>query len=151
MNNVELWKEIRENIKNDPLKAIPQSEMKIYLVDGIYFDSISSLVEYCNKKDISLDSEFVYELEYIRSVAGKNDVISITSDGRKYLVCASDEDGYSTYSFAKSVNKGEFIWTYNFGNVSEYYKAFRDRGIVFENDVYAKVAKKYKRIAEMAR
>ena len=151
MNNKELWKAINGKLKHDPLRIMPKSEMKIYLIDGIYFDNISNLTQYCNQHNISLDSEFIYELEYIRNVADKNDVISVTCAGRSYLICATDEDGYITYNFARSALKGEFTWQYNFGNISEYYKAFRDRGIVFENDVYAKISKKYKRIAEMAR
>lgn len=151
MNNIKLLREVNEKNNGDPLKNMPKSEMKLFLVDGIYFDNNVSLVEYCNKRNISLDSDFIYELEYIRNVAGKNDVISINANGCKYLVCATDEDGYSTYNFARSTIKGEFTWVYNFGNISEYYKAFRDKGIVFENDVYAKISKKYKRIAEMAR
>ncbi len=43
------------------------------------------------------------------------------------------------------------IWEYNYGHIGEIYSAFRDRGIVFENDMYAKIDKRNQYILKMCK
>ena len=123
-------------------------EKKIYSFDGMCYDSLEELNNNSNENSIPLDNAIVYELGYIRNLFGKDDVISIKYNDTRYFVSACDEDGYYNYKFDASK---PYDWQYVFGSISEYYKQFRDRGIVFENDVYHKITKKYKRILEVAK
>jgi len=89
-------------------------------------------------------------MDYLGTVADKSDVIRLTYEsGKSVLYTAVNEDGYIRYNPERSFYKGEFVWEYNHGQISEMYSAFRDRGIVFENDIYAKIDESYKRFIEM--
>ena len=65
------------------------------------------------------------------------------------LYSSFDDDGYGIYNHKRSACTGEFFWKYNYGNISELYDAFRDRGIVFENDIYADINERNQQILRM--
>jgi len=64
---------------------------------------------------------------------------------------AVDENGYGIYNFERSVYWGKFTWEYCHGSIRELYKPFRDRGIVFENDIYVKQDGKNKQLLRLCR
>ena len=136
----------------DPLKEIPKPQMRLYGFSGVfnssYFDTEEELIEYVKNHNIGFGSICV--MDYLGKVAGRNDVIRLTyKSGKQVLYTAVDEDGYGIYNHERSYYKGEFVWEYNYGSISEMYSAFRNRGIVFEDDKYAKIAESNKRLFEM--
>lgn len=134
-----------EPVNNNPLTRMPESEMRLYGIFGTYFETQEELENYCQEKGYSLDKTCI--LDYLRSVAGRSDVIRITyKDGRSRLYTAVDEDGYGIYNHERSVYRGEFVWEYSHGKISEMYSAFRDRGIVFEDDIYGKIEERNKQL-----
>ena len=136
----------------NPLKEIPQSQMKLYGFSGIYknifFDTESELLEYVKNNKLGYGNVCI--MDFLGNVAGCNDVIRLTYiDGNEELYTAVNEEGYGKYNSKRSFYKGEFVWEFNHGSIREMYSAFRDRGIVFENDVYAKIDEGYKRVMQM--
>lgn len=139
-----------EPVNKNPLAEIPDSEMMLYGINGTYFDTKEDLISYCESKDISIDNAYI--LEYIRNVAGRSDVIRRTStDGKSLFYTAVDENGYGIYNHERSVYRGEFIWEFNYGHIRGICTPFRDRGIVFENDVYDKIDTREKNLIRMFR
>ena len=61
------------------------------------------------------------------------------------------EYGYVIYNNKRSIYRGEFVWEYNYGGLNSAYKAFRDRGIVFEDDVYLKSDERNKQLSKSTR
>lgn len=134
----------------NPLTEIQKPEMTLYGIYGSYFDTPEELKNHCIIKGIPLDDAHV--LEYIRIFAGRNDVIKKTNkDGKTMFYTAVDEDGYGIYNNERSIYRGEFIWEYNYGQIREFYNPFRERGIVFENDIYVKVDERMKLILKHCR
>lgn len=127
-----------EPVNKNPLTEIPRPEMVLYHIHGHYFDTLDDLKEYCSSEGISsADFDIV---SYLRSCCGRSDVIMKKyHDGKIIFWTAVDEDGYGMYNIEKSIYRGGFVWEYNHGDIREMYKPFRDRGIVFENDIYAKI------------
>ncbi len=126
----------------NPLTEIPEPQMRLYGFSGAfnsaYFDTEEELIEYVKTHNITFGSICV--IEYLGNVAGCSDVIrQIYKSGKSVLYAAVDEDGYRIYNQERSIYRGEFIWEYNYGRISKMYSAFRDRGIIFENDIYAKI------------
>jgi len=67
------------------------------------------------------------------------------------LLTVCDRDGYGIYNEERSIYHGEFVWEYNNGDIKNMYSAFRDRGIVFENDIYGKLAEQDRKLLQMCR
>lgn len=135
------------NTKNDLLFKIPDSMMLIYSFETPYekkyFDTDKDLVKYIKNNDTNFAK--ISTIEYIVNVADRSDVIKETYiDGTFLLFTAIDEDGYEIYNNDISNYKNEFVWEYEYGNIGSMYSAFRDRGIVFQNDIYAKIEEKNK-------
>ena len=129
----------------NPLIEIPMPEMKLYGIYGNYFDTPEELENHCIINCIPLDDYHI--LEYIRHVAGRSDVIKKTNKNGKILFYSSvDEDGYAMYNNERSIYRGEFIWEYCYGQIRDFYTPFRKKGIVLENDIYAKADDTMKRI-----
>ena len=139
-----------EPVNVNPLTVIPESEMKLYTVHGTlggdYFESEDKFNNYINNNDYNAFD--VGTVEYIRECAGKKDVLKFTStsNGIVRLFCACDEYGYGIYNNKRSIYRGEFVWEYNYGSLNSAYKAFRDRGIVFEDDIYLEIDKRNKQL-----
>ena len=122
----------------NPLKEAPIPKMAIYAFSigkkSKYFDIEDDLIEYVVKNNIDYDK--IYMVEYLGDVAGRSDVIKINSKNSEIICSPIDEDGYAIYNAKRSIYKGRFIWEYKDGSLKEIYDAFRDRGIVFKNDIY---------------
>ena len=129
----------------NPIKQMPIPEMTVYSVHGKCFETQKELEEYCKVKNIDLSHSYINE--YYREFAGRCDVIRRYKKGKiGTFYSACDEDGYGIYNFDRSIYRGEFIWEYNYGSISEYYNLFRDKGIVFSNDIYAKIDERNNKI-----
>lgn len=134
-----------EPANKNPLTEIPTSQMVLYKFYGgfksesvYYFDTEEELKEHVKNNDGKFADICV--LEFIGNFAGRSDVIRQTSKNRKpMLLSACDRDGYAIYNEERSTYCGEFVWEYNHGDIKDMYSAFRDRGIVFENDIYRKI------------
>lgn len=138
----------------NPLTEIPEPKMRLYGFSGAFnsafFDSKEELKEWL-KTNKTNNFGNVCVLDYLGRVAGRSDVIRITMKGEDpKLYTAVDEDGYGTYNAERSTYRGEFFWEYDYGDLSDEYAAFRDRGIVFENDIYKKIEERNKRILALA-
>ena len=122
----------------NPLKEKPIPKMVIYALsigkESKYFDIEDDLIEYVVKNNIDYDK--IYMIEYLGDAAGRIDVIKINSKNSETICSPIDEDGYAIYNAKRSIYKGRFIWEYKDGSLKEIYDAFRDRGIVFKNDIY---------------
>lgn len=136
----------------NPLTKIPESQMRLYGFLGIFksafFDTEEELIKYVKETELGIGSVCV--IDYLGTVAERSDVIKLTyKSGKEVLYTAVNEDGYGIYNHERSVYRGEFVWEYNHGSLSEMYSAFRDRGIVFEDDIYAKIAENNRRLFKM--
>ena len=133
----------------NPLTEIPKSQMKLYgFSNGFisnYFDTEEELENWMKNNDTSFGTKCI--IEYIGNVAERSDVIKVTNERNKSkLYTAADEDGYGIYNNERSIYCGQFIWEYNHGSIKEMYTAFKERGIIFENDVYGKIDKRNQQI-----
>ena len=136
----------------NPLTEIPEPQMRLYGFSGAFksafFDTEAELIEYVKTHNTQFGSICV--MEYLGNVAGRSDVIRLTyKSGKQVLYTSVNEDGYGIYNNERSIYRGEFVWEYSHGSISEMYSAFRDRGIVFEDDTYAKIEERNRRIFEM--
>ena len=138
-----------ETVNIDPLPEIPIPEMRLYFVDENYFESIDELLMYCRINKISTKGLNI--IDYYRNLAGHSDVIRKSNSETSMLYTAIDEDGYGLYNNKRSVYRGEFIWEYNYGNIRDLYKPFKEKGIVFENDVYGKIDERNQHILKYCR
>lgn len=126
----------------NPLTEIPEPQMRLYGFDGTfnsaYFDKEEELIEYIKTHSTQFGSVIV--MDYLGNVAGCSDVIRLTyKSGNHVLYTSVDQDGYGKYNHERSIYRGEFVWEYCHGSIRDMYSAFRDRGIVFEDDTYAKI------------
>ena len=136
----------------NPLTEIPEPQMKLYGFSGVFksafFDTEIELLEYVKTHNTQFGNICI--MEYLGNVAGCSDVIRLTyKSGKQVLYTSVDQDGYGIYNNERSIYRGEFVWEYNHGSISEMYSAFRDRGIVFKDDTYAKIAERNRRLFEM--
>ncbi|MBQ7140023.1 MAG: hypothetical protein IJO32_00805 [Bacilli bacterium] len=134
------------NSKNiNPLIEIPNAKMKLYEIDGIsdsiFFDTIDELEKYIISNMIYFYKFYI--TEFMGDMAGESNVIrKSTKSGMATLYTMCDINGYKIYNPERSIYEGKFIWEYVPGKIDELYKAFRERGIVIENDIYANNNKK---------
>lgn len=123
----------------------PSSEMRLFGIRGAYFDSKEELESYCENKGFSINDAHI--LEYIRHFANRSDVIKVIDKYGSRFYTAVDEDGYGIYNHERSIK--EFIWEFHHGHIKDLYSPFRDRGIIFENDIYEDIAKKNKQLKKI--
>ena len=126
-----------EPVNKNPLTDIPNSDMRVYCINGNYFESIDELLKYC--RDNNKSTKGLMILDYYRNLAGKSDVIKKQDSHTNILYTAVDEYSYGIYSNERSIYRGEFTWEYRYGSIRDLYEPFRDKGVVFENDIYAKL------------
>lgn len=136
----------------NPLTEIPEPQMRLYGFWGAFksafFDTEQELIEYVKTHNTQFGSICI--MEYLGNVAGRSDVIRLTyKSGKSVLYTSVNEDGYGIYNNERSIYRGEFVWEYNHGSIRKMYSAFRDRGIVFEDDTYAKIDEYYRKIMAM--
>jgi hypothetical protein len=128
----------------NPLSEIPIPEMRLYFVDENYFESIDELLIYCRMNKLSTKGLNI--IDYFRSLAGCSDVIRKSNSEISILYTAVDEDGYGLYNDKRSIYRGEFIWEYNHGSIKKLYEPFKERGIIFDNDVYGQIDERNQKI-----
>ncbi len=136
----------------NPLTEIPKPQMRLFgffgAFNSVYFDTEEELIEWL--KNHNIDFGNICVMDYLGTVAGRSDVIRLTyKNDKSILYTACDEDGYGIYNAERSTYRGEFVWEYNYGSISDEYAAFRDRGIVFENDIYGKIEERNRKIMAM--
>mgnify|MGYP003299946967 CR=1 FL=1 len=121
------------------LQEIPNPIMRLYKIDGTYFDDKEELEKFCkeNNKDINN----VVIVDYLGTVAGRKDVISTFYKNRMMLYTACDRDGYGMYNHERSFYCGKFIWEYHYGSIRDIYNLFKERGVILEEDIYGKIDK----------
>ena len=138
-----------EPVDINPLPELPIPEMRLYFIDDNYFESIDELLMYCriNKKS----TKGLNIIDYYKNLAGHSDVIRKSNSETSMLYTAVDEDGYGLYNNKRSIYRGEFIWEYNYGSIRELYKPFKEKGIVFSNDVYGKIDERNQHILKYCR
>lgn len=138
-----------EPVNKNPLTDIPQAEMRIYCIRDFSFDTEEELVDFSKREDISLDES--YTLDYFRNMANRNDVIRKTKkDGTFTFYVAIEENGYGVYNYERSIYKGEFCWEFDYGDIALMYRQFRNRGIIFENDVYGQIEEEQEQILKFS-
>lgn len=121
------------------LKEIPESKMRLYCYSCIlktdFFNTLKELDNYVNSGHIHR-GEKVF-IDYLGHMADKNDVIRVIySDNSIKYFSVVDEIGIVIYNEEKSNALGKYVWDYEVGDLKDIYKAFNDRGIKFEKDVY---------------
>ena len=136
----------------NPLTEIPEPKMRLYGFSGafksVFFDTEAELIEYIKTSDTTFGNVCV--IEYLGYVAGRNDVIRVTyKDAESKLYTSVNEDGYGIYNDERSIYKGEYVWEYSYGSIREMYSAFRNRGIVFQDDTYAKIDERKRKLYEL--
>ena len=138
-----------EPVNIDPLPKLPIPEMRLYFVDENYFESIDELLIYCrtNKKS----TKGLNIIDYYRNLAGCSDVIRKSNSETSMLYTTVDGEGYGLYNNKRSIYRGEFIWEYNHGSIRELYKPFKEKGIIFDNDVYVKIDETHQHILKYCR
>lgn len=148
--SVSLKKMFDGEAKNvNPLSKLPDAEMRLYVLNGNYFETKEELESYCRDNEICDLNDF-YILEYIRKVANRNDVIrKINSANSSTLYTAVDRFGYGIYNFDRSFYRGQHTWEFHHGCISKMYTEFRNRGIVFEDDIYGKIEENDKQLIKM--
>lgn len=119
------------------------SKMILYGYKTDFFDTEEELKEYCILNQLPINASFT--VEYIGNMFGMNDVIRKTIRKCNPIYCAAfEKDGYAVYNEEKSNSENDDVWEYRYGSISEIYSAFREHGIVFENDIYGKLEKNNK-------
>lgn len=141
----------KEDIQKETKELKP--EMRLYKIEKTYYcKTEEELRSYCESKGLSMKQICI--LDYIRNFAGRSDVIRETykEDGNttySIIYTAVDEDGYGIYNHQRSIEMGTFVWEFCYGSIEEMYSAFRNRGIVFENDIYEQIDKENKQFLKM--
>lgn len=130
-------------IKNNNIKP----EMRLYGVDENYFESIDELLKYCRQNQLS--TQWLIVLDYYRNFYDHKDVIRKTNSEISMFYAISNERGYVWYS--DELNMDDENWEFNHGQIRSLYKTFRDHGIIFEDDVYAKESEKNQHILKYCR
>lgn len=138
-----------QSVNINPLPELPIPEMRLYFIEDNYFESIDELLMYCriNKKS----TKGLNIIDYYRTLAGCSDVIRKSNSQSSMLYTAEDEDGYGLYNNKRSIYRGEFIWEYHHGSIRDLYKPFKEKGIVFENDVYGKIDERRQHVLKYCR
>lgn len=157
LNEIEIAIEKMINLSQNYNKQLSERlipKMRLYGISkihkDIFFDTEYELIQFMKK--YNLNSSNICVAEFIGDFAGRKDVIRmILKNGVQLLYTVVDEDGYGIYNYEKSISRGEFVWEYNYGNISEIYSAFRNRGIVFENDIYSKIEERNQHILKMCK
>ncbi len=136
-----------KRVNKNPLTTTPIVEKRLFYVNNFFFESIDELAHYCIDNKVK---EYTSgELEYYREFAGRKDVIKHSSIENSFIYSAVDGEGYAIYNNEKSIYKGEFVWEFNYGSIEGMYRIFRDKGVIFENDIYQKREESNKRLTKM--
>lgn len=137
---------IRKNMEyyRDSVKALfnqPISQMTIYCyyygMTPNFCDSEEEIAAFEASNKVSFVMPYV--VEYIGNFAGKTDVIRKTiKNGQVTYYTLLDSEHYAIYSVEESKKVKKHVWNCEEGTLEDTYSAFRERGIIFENDIYQK-------------
>lgn len=125
-----------------------EPEMRLYSIENAYFETKEAMGEYAAMEGLDVSKSYI--VEYVRSYAGRSDVIrKIDSEGNVLHFRTADDEGYGIYNRERSNREQRFIWEFSEGSIADMYAAFRERGIVFEDDFYGKLEEKNKKFLEL--
>ena len=123
----------------NPLKEIPNPKVTIYAVETedivMYFNSQEEQIEYIkNNKNKKIKT---YKIEYLGYVAGRHDVIKITTKKNETtMITPTDNTKYEVYNEKRSFYTGNYIWEENQGSFKTLYEELKKYGIKLSYDVY---------------
>lgn len=124
----------------EELTKMPESQMTLYGLSGFlssfYFTTQEERDAYILKKGKPFMSH-ESTVEYLGRVGGRSDVMKISSEGNEKFVFIVDIEGYAVLNKERSKREKQLVWEYQYGELYDTMKAFQERGIVFERDVYA--------------
>lgn len=101
-----------------------------------YFENENEWIDYCKKSHDLFASSCI--IEYIGNYAGKDDVIKYRDEDGDHYFVVCDEVSYYSYQPDGNTNS-IFSWQQVNGSIEWMYNAFRNKGIVFKNDIYAQI------------
>lgn len=130
-------------IKNNNIEP----EMRLYGIGEIYFETMDELLKYCRQNQCS--TQYLVVLDYYRNFYDHKDVIRKTNSEISMFYAISNEHGYVWYG--DELNMFDENWEFNHGQISSLYKPFREHGIVFEDDIYAKESERTQQILKYCR
>lgn len=87
-------------------------------------------------------------IEYLGCFAGKDDVIKVKRQNEEKYFSVCDEVSYYRYQPHQD-NDDVFHWEKIDGIVEWMYNAFRDNGIIFKNDIYAKAKEEQQQLVKI--
>ncbi len=134
-------------IKNKCIADNIEPEMRLYGVDENYFETIDELLKYCRQNKFSTQTLVI--LDYYRNFYDCIDVIKKTNSEISIFYAICNEYGYLWYS--DELNMHGENWEFNHGQIRSLYKPFRDHGIVFEDDIYARKSERNQHILKYCR
>lgn len=129
-------------MKNNELK---ESSTRLYVFEGEfenqYFDTKEELLIYYNNSHDSLEFVDISIVEYLGQIGDKNDVIRrIYPDETKlYAICDETQFYVCDITSINNPNTSNLVWSIHEGSLDDIYSAFRNRGIVFKDDIYQRV------------
>ena len=139
----------------DPLTEIPEPQIRLFgysnhLGDSSFYGTEEELIEYLRNNKCDMTFGDVSIIEFMGTMAGRSDVIRKTyRNGKQSLVTVATDDHIGTYNHIRSCHQGQFVWEGNAGNLRAEYKAFRERGIAFKDDVYAQADERHNSLMKM--
>lgn len=139
--------------KNEnPLRKTPSSQLRLYVLIGIgqnlYFENKEELQAIIRNNQSESYQWMI--VDYIGNIAGKKDVIQITDqENKKELRIAINRSSYATYNPERSKYHGDYIWEYHEGSLEELYKALRESGVIFEEDVFQMIEDREREVLTM--
>lgn len=124
---------------------------RLYVFEGefqnFYFDAEEELELHVANSHDPKEFTDISIIEYLGSFAGKKDVIrKVNSDGSVKVYAACDCTQFYISDITDTENQ-EILsadWMLHDGSVADLYRAFRERGIIFEDDIYARDEKEEK-------
>lgn len=143
-NTVSLMESSLANfIKNNSIEP----EMRLYGVDEIFFETMDELLKYCRQNQCS--TQHLVVLDYYRNFYDHKDVIRKTNSEISMFYAIANEHSFVWYG--DELNMFDENWVFSHGQISSLYKPFREHGIVFEDDIYAKDAERNQHILKYCR
>lgn len=132
--------------EKEDYRSLPTPQMRLYgLLDNPekeIFDTKEEITDYIKAHNpLGLS---IYTIDFLGNALGKQDVIRTTSESGRENIYTAYKNGIAIFNskFARwEATTGH--WEATTRDLKALHKAFRDRGIEFENDVYAEPEKEY--------